>query len=119
MGLTPEQAVELRAWIAAEQQDVHARRLDPEAWNHALLHFMQQVPVVLGLRPVEVEARTGVKHQHQRRLKPVPDGMGESHVSLCTVVRWANGLGLRLPRLLERLLRQFYALLLLWEDLPA
>lgn len=119
VGLTLETAAELRAWIAAQQQTATGRRPRPEACNHEVLAFMQQVVVVLGLRPAEVEARTGMQHQHQHRLKPTRDGLGESHVSLCTVLRWTNGLGLCLPRVLDRLLERLPTLMVLWEGMAA
>lgn len=119
VGLTPETAAELRAWIAQQQQSATGRRLRPEVCNHKVLAFMQQVVVVLDLRPAEVEARTGMLHQHQHRLKPTRDGLGESHVSLCTVLRWTNGLGLCLPRVLDRLLERLPTLMVLWEGMAA
>jgi hypothetical protein len=110
--LTPEADAELKAWIATQQADAKWRKIDPQAWNRAFLLFMQQVAAVEGLRPYEVETRTGVKHQHQRRMKPTADGLGEAHVSLFTAIRWTNGMGFCITRVISRLLDQMPTLLM-------
>ena len=99
--------------------DASYQELSPEALNHAFLAFMQQVAAVQHLRPAEVAQRTGVKHQHQRKLKPAPPDQAETHVTLFTVVSWTNGMRLPLRRVVEWLLARLATVLLLLEPLAA
>ena len=113
VGLTVEQLLELRARLLEQQADPDFHPLTPEAINHAVLVFMQQVTAALDLRPCEVEACTGLGHQHQRKLRPAPDGRGEAHLTVHTLARWSNGLHLKLIPLRGDMLRSLLSLMLM------
>lgn len=102
----PEHAVsaEVWAWLRRAEDDFQA--VDPVRMNHAMLEIMEEVASARGLPPCEVQRLTGLTYQHQRKLHPAADMLGETRVTFFTVILWSNGMGLNPLRVMERLLEK-------------
>ena len=113
LGMSAEDAAKLRAWIDGLKAQEPFHEVPPEALNHVFLELMERVAAVQQMRPCDVQKSTGLRHQHQRKLKPAPAGQQEVHVTLCTVATWANGMHLPLRPVVEWLLARLSSVLLM------
>ncbi len=78
---------------------------DPEAANHALLVLIHEDEEAAQLRPCDIEKQTGIRHQHQLKMRPMlPTEGKEMHVSFFTVVKWCKGRKKSVRKLIDRLL---------------
>lgn len=109
----------LQAFLGREESAEDFRWVDPAQFNHGVLLFIQQVMDVLHLRPCQVEALTGLPHQHLRKLRPFSDPQQDMHISLWTLIRFCNGLHIRLRSAVTWILKRLPLSLWLLEPLEA
>jgi hypothetical protein len=87
-GMAAAEREALLAFLGREESAEDFVKVDPERFNHAVLDFMEEVTAALNLRPCEVQARTGLGHQHQLKLRPqrCPQEAQDMRVSLWTLM---------------------------------
>ncbi len=57
------------------------------------------------LRPCDIEQQTGIRHQHQLKMRPMLPAEGkERHLSFFTVVKWCKGRKKSVRKWIDRLL---------------
>ena len=107
----PEEELEFwRRWLAEEYRRSRGPWPGPEEVNAALHRALQAVFRVLQLCPCQIEKRTGISHQYQRKLRRAALAeVKDVHLSLCTLLLITNGLQISLPRFLHVLLRRLPA----------
>ena len=108
---------EVREWLGRAAASFQA--VDPVRMNHAFLELMREVSSACGLSPRAVQQRTDLTHQHQRKLLPTADMLGETRVTFCTLLRWSNGMGLNPLSVVERLLKKAASFLLVLSPAAA
>lgn len=109
----------LQAFLGREESAEDFRWVDPAQFNHGVLLFIQQVMAVLHLRPCQVMTLTGLPHQHLRKLRPFSDPQQDMHISLWTLIRFCNGLHIRLRSAVTWILHRLPLSVWLLEPLEA
>lgn len=118
-GMQPGEVEAMQGFLGAEECAEDFTRVDAEDFNRAVLRFIERVAAVLNLRPCEVEARTGLRHQHLLKLRPQGAAAPEVHVTLCTLVVFCNGLHIRLQRAVEWITQRMLLWLMMLQTLGA
>jgi hypothetical protein len=95
-----------RDWLIAQSKYPREPRLDPTALNRETLRALQIIIHLLQLCPCQIEKRTHISHQHQRKLRLAAATDGNHHLSLhpfslqtlTALTALATGLRLNLQR---------------------
>lgn len=119
-GMSVEDREAMLAFLGREEAAEDFEKVDPGRFNHAVLVFIRCVIDALRLRPFQVEAQTGVKHQHLHKMRPHEGAVQEVHITLCTLACFCNGLHIRVQAALDWIMRRLLLTLLpLLEPLEA